>query len=332
MLVDLTDTDSSAIAAALLDIRRRGGSPAIGMVLTLVIVTDEDDHQAAVHAATQAAKEHPCRILTAIPHSGRVRPRLDAEVRVGGETGLVESVVLRTYGPLGRHADSVVLPLLLPDTPVVVWWPGAAPADAADTALGRLAQRRVTDAASAGRPAYAIRRRAATYQPGDTDFTWTRLTPWRTLLAASLDQHPGRVRGGSVAGERGNPSAALLVTWLRQRLGVSIDQEVSDGPGITEVCVQVPGGTIKVNRPDGQLATLNRPGDPERRVALPRRDVSELLVEELRRLDPDEVYAETLAAHARRTNGSRTNGGRTNGGRTTATKTSATKRRPSRTK
>ena len=30
-------------------------------------------------------------------------------------------------------------------------------------------------------------------------------------------------------------------------------------------------------------------------VALHRRDIAELLAEELRRLDPDEVYAETLS-------------------------------------
>jgi glucose-6-phosphate dehydrogenase assembly protein OpcA len=39
---------------------------------------------------------------------------------------------------------------------------------------------------------------------------------------------------------------------------------------------------------------LRRPGEPERRVALHRRDTAELLAEELRRLDPDEVYAEAI--------------------------------------
>jgi glucose-6-phosphate dehydrogenase assembly protein OpcA len=43
------------------------------------------------------------------------------------------------------------------------------------------------------------------------------------------------------------------------------------------------------------VAHLSRPGQPERRVALHRRDTPELLAEELRRLDPDEVYGESLA-------------------------------------
>ena len=41
-------------------------------------------------------------------------------------------------------------------------------------------------------------------------------------------------------------------------------------------------------------------GSFQRRVALPRRDTAELVAEELRRLEPDEVYAETLRALAGR--------------------------------
>jgi glucose-6-phosphate dehydrogenase assembly protein OpcA len=54
-------------------------------------------------------------------------------------------------------------------------------------------------------------------------------------------------------------------------------------------------GEITISRPDGRTATLSRPGQPDRHVALHRRDAGELLTEELRRLDPDEVYGEALA-------------------------------------
>ena len=55
-----------------------------------------------------------------------------------------------------------------------------------------------------------------------------------------------------------------------------------------------------MTRLDGRTATLAWPGRPDRMVALHRRDIAELLAEELRRLDPDEVYAETLdQIHAR---------------------------------
>jgi glucose-6-phosphate dehydrogenase assembly protein OpcA len=73
---------------------------------------------------------------------------------------------------------------------------------------------------------------------------------------------------------------------------------VSGGPGITEVRFAVTDGDITIARPDGRTATLSRPGHHERRVALHRRDTAELMAEELRRLNPDEVYGETLARFA----------------------------------
>jgi glucose-6-phosphate dehydrogenase assembly protein OpcA len=53
-------------------------------------------------------------------------------------------------------------------------------------------------------------------------------------------------------------------------------------------------GEIRIERPDGRLAALTLPGQPDRPVALKRRDIAELLAEELRRLDPDEIYEQTV--------------------------------------
>jgi hypothetical protein len=39
------------------------------------------------------------------------------------------------------------------------------------------------------------------------------------------------------------------------------------------------------------MGTLSMPGSPDRIVALKRRDTAELIAEELRRLDPDDIYA-----------------------------------------
>ena len=127
MTIDLTETTTGAIASALQQARQRLGGPASGMVLTLVIVTDETSQYDAVRAANEAAREHPCRVLVVITRRPTAASRLDAEIRVG-ETSPGETLLLRMYGPLGQHADSVVAPLLLPDTPVVTWWPGNPPA------------------------------------------------------------------------------------------------------------------------------------------------------------------------------------------------------------
>jgi glucose-6-phosphate dehydrogenase assembly protein OpcA len=138
------------------------------------------------------------------------------------------------------------------------------------------------------------------YRAGNSDLSWTRLTPWRALLAAALDQYPASITGATVTAERGNPSADLLSAWLSARLGVEVSRSNSKGPGITEVTLSTGGGDVEINRPDGLLARFTTPNSPDRPVALKRRDLHELLDEELRRLDPDEVYEETLRELLRR--------------------------------
>src|SRR5215469_18854691 len=186
MTIDLTDTTTSAIHDALRQARLRLGGVASGMVLTLVIVTDEGAQYDAVRAASAAGRQHPCRILVVIIRRPGERSRLDAEIRVG-ETSPGETALLRMYGPLGQHADSVVAPLLLPDTPVVTWWPGLPPEDPAGDPIGLLSQRRITDAAVADAPRDVLTRLAAGYRPGDTDLGWPRATPGGPLLAATMD-------------------------------------------------------------------------------------------------------------------------------------------------
>lgn len=299
MKIDLTDTTSARINAGLIDARRAIGTPAVGMVLTLVIVTDEGSAYDALKSAHEASREHPSRILAVIKRPGRsprerAGARLDAEVVVGDEAGTGETVVLRMHGELANHAESVVLPLLLPDAPVVCWWPDQAPPNAGGDPLGRLAQRRITDAASAEDPVGSIAVRADSYSPGDTDLAWTRITPWRSMLAAALDQKHSAITAASVEGEAYNASTELLALWLADRLGVEVERKVSDGPGITAVRLYTTDGDICLDRSDGRLAELSVPGQPDRHVALKRRETAELIAEELRRLDPDDIYRSTV--------------------------------------
>ncbi len=323
MIIDLSDTTASKIASALVRARASSGSPAMGMVLTLVIIADESSHYDALRAALEAAKEHPSRILGVIPRGGRGAARLDAEVRVGGEAGPGESVLLRLYGDLARHAESVVMPLLLPESPVVVWWPNKAPEVPSQDPVGRLAQRRVTDAAASRRSLETLISHCGSYRPGDTDLSWTRITPWRALLAAALDQPHSRVTGATVEAERGNASADLLAAWLGRRLGVPTKVKSSRGPGITAALLHSDAGDIAITRPDGRLARYTVPGQPERHVALKRRDTFELVAEELRRLDPDDVYAETVSELLERAHGKGRNSAAGSSGRTSAGRRSA---------
>ena len=307
MKTDLTDTTASKINKALVKGRRAIGTPAVGMVLTLVIVTDEENAYDALKAANDASREHPSRTLVVIKRVSRsprdrTQSRLDAEVRVGADAGTGETVVLRLYGEVVDHAQSVVLPLLLPDAPVVVWWPVDAPIDPAGDPLGALAQRRVTDTYSSEQPVRELTARADTYTPGDTDLSWTRITPWRSMLAAALDQVTCEVDAVEVEGEEFNPSCELLAMWLADRLDVPVKRSLSGGPGLTAVRLHTDSGPIVLDRADGSLATLSIQGQPDRAVALKRRDTAELIAEELRRLDPDDTYASALRFGVERLN------------------------------
>ena len=294
----LSGTTASKISSQLTHLRHQMGTPAVGMVLTLVVVCGESDQYDAVRAATEAAREHPSRILVVIPRDAEEPNRLDAEIRFGESTP-GEVILLRLYGELTRHADSVVSPLLLTDTPVVAWWPTDGPEVPSKDPIGVLAQRRIVDARSAADPVKAITGRAHGYVPGDTDLAWTRLTTWRSLLAAAFDQPVGKVKRGVIEAVPGHASALLLAAWLGERLDAPVKVSDSTGPGLTMVKLVTADGDITITRLDGRLGTLSRPGQPDRKVALTRRPTSELLAEELRRLDPDEIYASAIRRLAR---------------------------------
>ncbi|MFF6977983.1 glucose-6-phosphate dehydrogenase assembly protein OpcA [Streptomyces sp. NPDC008343] len=303
MKIDLSDTTASKINKALVKGRRAIGTPAVGMVLTMVIVTDEENAYDSIKAAEEASHEHPSRTLVVIKRHARTprdrtRSHLDAEVRVGADAGTGETVVLRMYGEVSDHADSVVLPLLLPDAPVVVWWPVEAPENPAKDPLGALAQRRITDLYTTENPQADLESRARSYAPGDTDLAWTRLTPWRSMLAAALDQARVPIISAAVEAEADNPAAELLARWLEARLHVTAERVVTAGPVVTGVRLGTESGEIVIDRPEGPLATLTLPDQPPRTLALKVRTTSELIAEELRRLDADEMYAVALRGEA----------------------------------
>lgn len=299
MIVDLPSTTTATVNRELVELRERGGAVALGRVLTLVIVTDDGAQaEEAIEAANAASREHPCRVLALARGARRAAPRLDAQIRVGGDAGASEVVVMRMYGQLVDHGESVVVPLLLPDAPVVTWWPGGGPKAPAEDPVGRLAQRRITDAAAQRSPSRALAAARSGYTDGDTDLAWSRLTLWRGLLAAALDQPPHEeVDAATVTGANDSPSTDLLAGWLRSRLDVPV-RRIRTGPGggIASVTLERRSGPIELVRRDGKVGTLTQPGQPDRTVAMQRREVRDCLSEELRRLDPDEIYEATLQA------------------------------------
>lgn len=306
MIVELKDTTISKVSKALVQIREQGGAVALGRVLTLVIQTDLRGLESAIKSANESSREHPCRILVLAEGnlSASTKPKLDAEIRVGGDAGASEVIILKAHGEAASDPELLVTGLLLPDAPVVAWWPGQAPQKLASSPIGRIATRRITDAAVQKDPHAFLRELAKGYTPGDSDFAWTRITLWRAQLAAILDQPPfDPVTAVEVTGAPDSPSTDLLAAWLGLKL--KVDVQISREPrgksisGIKGVKLVRQSGDIEIVRRVPDVATLIQPTQPTREISLPRRSDRDCLSEDLRRLDPDELFGKVIKWFAR---------------------------------
>jgi glucose-6-phosphate dehydrogenase assembly protein OpcA len=295
VIVNLPNTTTNDVNKKITGLREEGGALTLSRVLTLVIALEGGDGlEDAIEAANFASREHPCRVIVVRPGDREAADAsLDAEIRVGADAGAGEVVVLRLNGELAGHANSVVLPFLLPDTPVVAWWPVDAPAAPAEDPLGQLAIRRITNATNSDDPLAALKRYGKSYTAGDTDLAWSRITYWRALLASALDQGPFEpVESAVVSGLKDEPSLDILAGWLASRIDGTVKRAVGD----LKVELHRKSETVTLSRPQtGVTATLTRTSRPEALIPLARRDTKECLAEDMRRLDADEIYFEALA-------------------------------------
>jgi glucose-6-phosphate dehydrogenase assembly protein OpcA len=299
LIVDLPGTTVSQISRSLVQMRAQGGAVALGRVLTLIIQTDSQTAEEAVQAANAASREHPSRIIVLVDTDKVSEPRLDAEIRVGGDAGASEVIILRAYGEAATHPQSLLLGLLLPDAPVVAWWPKAAPTVVSESAIGKIATRRITDALSQEDPAAFLEQLSNTYAPGDSDFAWTRLTLWRAQLAALLDQPPYEpVTAVELVGDLNNPSVLLLSAWLRVQLNCPLRTEHrEDTAGVKAVyLVRLirAGSEISILRDQSNIATLSQTNHPPKDLSLPVRSLRDCLAEDLRRLGPDLAFEKVI--------------------------------------
>ncbi|KRF06293.1 OpcA protein [Arthrobacter sp. Soil782] len=304
MIVDLPDTTTSKVSKEIMTMRDKGGVVALGRVLTLVVITRSGHEEEAILAANEASREHPCRIIVLAEGTDSAQTRLDAQIRVGGDAGASEVIVLRGYGELAGESESLVSALLLPDAPIVAWWPHGVPEAAAQTSIGSIAHRRITDSANEPDPTAALFNIRRTYQAGDTDLAWTRLTNWRIQLAAVLEQLDGSpITAVTVEGASDSPSTVLLAAWLTLALDTPVSIEAGEpGTGLHRVVLSRAAGDVELNRPRRSVAELHQPDQPVQRISLPRRSLQDCLAEELRRLDPDDVFGEVITDGLARTN------------------------------
>jgi glucose-6-phosphate dehydrogenase assembly protein OpcA len=227
--------------AAVAHARERGQTLARASVLNLVVYSEREAHaRRAARTVAGLALRHPSRAIVLL--GDRDRDGVVASVQLhchvpqsdGAQPVLYEQILARVRGDFDERVASVVIPLLVPDLPVFLWWTGTPPSDARHLDdLVTLADRFIIDSADFARAdrtlpevARLARRRVAI-----TDLNWARLTHWRELIAQFFDVPAWRpfldgitgIRAGFAVDMDGrdiHPSQALLLLgWLASRLG-----------------------------------------------------------------------------------------------------------------
>lgn len=311
MIIDLPDTNTSKIASKIDELHEERGESATGRVLTLLIDTSLKELEHALGAANAASREHPCRVIAIVrdwssehaDERGEIIPNLDAQVRFGADAGAGEIIILYPHNGLVRHPDTLVIPLLVPDASIVAWWPTNAPEDPAHDLLGAMASSRITDAQYSEDTIKTVQNLRKNWSANDVDLSWTRLTLWRAMLASMLDQPPHLpILKATVTGPNHYVPLHLLKMWLKITLNVPVESiETQDAKAITSVTLEREDGVLSLIRPDGSdQAMISLPGQAAQPIALPIRTLDDCLSEELRRIDPDEIYAQIVKADCNR--------------------------------
>lgn len=301
MIIDLPNTRTREIAQKIDELHEERGEAATGRVLTLLISTDDQELEHSLEVANAASREHPCRVIALVPqlHPGDAASddsNLDAQVRFGADAGAGEVIVLHPRGGLIDHPDTLVIPLLVPDAPVAAWWPTEPPENPSKDLLGAMARSHITDAKRSTSPEATFAKLREHWTPEDVDLSWTQLTVWRAMLASMLDQPPHNpVLSASVSGPRNFLPLDLLAAWLRLKLNVPVQVRITEhAPAVSGVSLTRTDGVVSLDRPDSDQAIISLPGQTPQPIVMPIRTLEDCLSEELRRIDPDEVYADVV--------------------------------------
>ncbi len=303
------------------------GAPAVGLtgVLNLLAYApDASDLEMMTTTIEALADRQPSRavLLTEAPGGDGIDATVSTSCRMGaGQSGVaVETVVLTLRGEAIEGAASAALPLLRPDLPTILWWPGAPGDD--DGPLGRLAgiaDRVVTEAGRTPGDAglKALARWAPEAGPAVTDLAWAHVTSWRQLIVQMIDE-------AAVESLRGGPSTAtlvhaapepdagtlLLAGWLREVVGETLaivmrpgEGEVPWGPVSVGLVGALSGREMVIERVAGRQAAAvcvtEADGTTRRRVLpLPDADRARLLAGELELQRRDRAFERALARAA----------------------------------
>jgi glucose-6-phosphate dehydrogenase assembly protein OpcA len=210
-------------------------------VLNLIVVTSGwRAADRATEVVAQLMARHPNRAIVVSATLGSTKDVLDAWVQThclstgpGRPKVCGEQITIEARGPAVDRVPNTILPLLVPDVPVMLWWQRGEPFDDPRFAkFADLVDRVIVDSATFEAPEAGLASMAGRLgiETRISDLSWSRLTPWRELTAQFFDApanvaHLAEVTRVTVHYEAGvgqpvdRSQALLLVAWLAARLG-----------------------------------------------------------------------------------------------------------------
>jgi glucose-6-phosphate dehydrogenase assembly protein OpcA len=244
-------------------------------VLNLIVVTDEESATEVTGSVSKLAGRHPARAVVFIAD-----PEGESNVDVGlsaychsrgggGAQVCAEQITIHAEGPPATHLESLAGPLLIPDLPVFLWYPGEfSPRTPEFAAMAELADRVILDSAASEGYEACLHEIAGLVEdpatPAIGDLQWVGLSPWRSLLADTFGtpERAGELekieRAEVLYAPGGENRALLLVGWLASTLGW-MPEEVTRNGGGQNIRFSGPSGDISVElSPDSPDARLRR--------------------------------------------------------------------------
>jgi glucose-6-phosphate dehydrogenase assembly protein OpcA len=284
--------------------------------MTLLVIAEAGDDAAPLGETVAALMpEHPARTILIL-------------LKGEGERALSQRVYQQCWKPFGQRqqicceqieitasdaalADlpSVILPLAVPDLPVILWCRSARLTGRPEFGvIAAMSTKVVMDSGAAGDAREAIGRMAEGVLRGGivADLAWTRLTRWRETLARVFENRDTLARLSEVDSVKvhfgpGYETAAwYLAAWAMNALG-SVGQVVTPVVGTQgeSLRLELTGGTFRVelSRQDERLVTVVN--EQSNCTNLPRPTDYHLMREELGIVRRDAIFEATLTSAAR---------------------------------
>ena len=215
-------------------------------VLTLLaFVENEDDGRETFNLISRVIAQNPCRaiLLAAEPRESPegLSAWISAQCHLppsGARQVCCEQIYVRARGETVKGLDNVVLPLIVPELPVYLWWRAGrfVPPSFLDHVL-RITNRVLVDSGRFEEPETdlaTLARQVERFRNGEgmafSDLNWARLTPCRELIAQNFDSDETRsclqdlaevkLEWRQEAGAEGcrTAQALLMTAWLASRL------------------------------------------------------------------------------------------------------------------